>query len=723
MAENYTDTGVEEAPSPELDYHALNAQLNLYDANGRIQFDADRAAARQYFLQHVNQNTVFFHDLEEKLKYLVDEGYYEKHVLDQYDFADIKELYKQAYAHKFRFPTFLGAFKYYTSYTLKTFDGKRYLERFEDRVAMVSLYLARGDIELARAFVDEIMTGRFQPATPTFLNAGKAARGELVSCFLLRIEDNMESIARGINSALQLSKRGGGVALQLTNLRESGAPIKKIQNQSSGVVPVMKLLEDSFSYANQLGARQGAGAVYLHAHHPDIMQFLDTKRENADEKIRIKTLSLGVVIPDITFELARKNEDMYLFSPYDVERVYGVPFADVNVTAKYEEMLADDRIRKTFIDAREFFTTLAEIQFESGYPYLLFEDTANAANPIDGRITMSNLCSEILQVQEPSTYYEDLSYAHVGRDVSCNLGSLNIARAMDAGLAGPVETAIRALTAVSQHTHIGAVPSIARANEEGHAIGLGQMNLHGFLAREGIRYGSPEALDFTNMYFETVAFHAYRASHALAVENGHAFARFADSAYARQPSDGNYFDKYLDGSLDTEPRTGTVRALFERFGVRIPTARDWRELQGEILRDGIYNQYLQAVPPTGSISYINHATSSIHPIASKIEIRKEGKIGRMYYPAPYMTNDNLDLYDDAYEIGWKAIVDTYAEATPHVDQGLSLTLFFPDTVTTRDLNKAQIYAWRKGIKTLYYIRIRQQALEGTEVAGCVSCML
>ena len=124
---------------------------------------------------------------------------------------------------------------------------------------MVSLYLSRGDIDLARSFVDEIMTGRFQPATPTFLNAGKKQRGELVSCFQLRIEDNMESIARGINSALQLSKRGGGVALQLTNLRESGAPIKKIQNQSSGVVPVMKLLEDSFSYANKLGARQGAG--------------------------------------------------------------------------------------------------------------------------------------------------------------------------------------------------------------------------------------------------------------------------------------------------------------------------------------------------------------------------------------------------------------------------------------------------------------------------------
>ena len=329
-----------------LDYHALNAMLNLYDENGKIQLDKDRLAARQYFLQHVNQNTVFFHNLREKLDYLVTEGYYEQEVLDQYSFNFVRDLYDEAYARKFRFPTFLGAFKYYTSYTLKTFDGKRYLERYEDRVCMVALALARGDEQLARDLMDEIISGRFQPATPTFLNAGKKSRGELVSCFLLRVEDNMESIGRSINSALQLSKRGGGVALSLTNIREFGAPIKQIENQSSGVIPVMKLLEDSFSYANQLGARQGAGAVYLHAHHPDIMRFLDTKRENADEKIRIKTLSLGVVIPDITFELARNNEDMYLFSPYDVERVYGVPLTEISVSEKYHEMVADSRIRK-----------------------------------------------------------------------------------------------------------------------------------------------------------------------------------------------------------------------------------------------------------------------------------------------------------------------------------------------------------------------------------------
>ena len=426
----------------KVDYHALNALLNLYSPDGKIQFDKDREAARQFFLQHVNQNTVFFHNLKEKLTYLVENEYYEKDVLEKYDFEFVKSLFDQAYEHKFRFKTFLGAYKYYTSYTLKTFDGQRYLERFEDRVCMVALTLAAGDEDLARKLVDEIILGRFQPATPTFLNSGKMQRGEPVSCFLLRIEDNMESIGRAINSALQLSKRGGGVALLLSNLREEGAPIKKIENQSSGVIPVMKLLEDSFSYANQLGARQGAGAVYLHAHHPDILKFLDTKRENADEKIRIKTLSLGVVIPDITFELAKKNDDMYLFSPYDVERVYGKAFADVPISEHYHEMVEDPRIHKKKINARHFFQTLAEIQFESGYPYIMYEDTVNRANPIEGRVTHSNLCSEILQVATPSEYNADLSYSKIGEDISCNLGSLNIAMAMDSGdFSTTIETA------------------------------------------------------------------------------------------------------------------------------------------------------------------------------------------------------------------------------------------------------------------------------------------
>ncbi|BEK75608.1 class 1b ribonucleoside-diphosphate reductase subunit alpha [Enterobacter asburiae] len=700
------------------DYHALNAMLNLYDREGRIQFDKDREAVDAFFAAHVRPNSVTFASQNERLDYLVNEGYYDARTLTRYDRAFVVKLFEHAHASGFRFQTFLGAWKYYTSYTLKTFDGKRYLESFEDRTVMVALTLAQGDEALAEQLTDEILSGRFQPATPTFLNCGKAQRGELVSCFLLRIEDNMESIGRAVNSALQLSKRGGGVAFLLSNLREAGAPIKRIENQSSGVIPVMKMLEDAFSYANQLGARQGAGAVYLHAHHPDILRFLDTKRENADEKIRIKTLSLGVVIPDITFKLAKDNAEMALFSPYDIERIYGKAFGDVAISELYDELVADDRIRKKTINARDFFQRLAEIQFESGYPYIMYEDTVNRANPIAGRINMSNLCSEILQVNSASTYDENLDYADIGKDISCNLGSLNIAHTMDSPDFGrTVETAIRGLTAVSDMSHIRSVPSIEAGNAASHAIGLGQMNLHGYLAREGIAYGSPEGLDFTNLYFYTITWHALHTSMMLARERNQRFAGFEQSRYAS----GEYFSQYLEG--DWQPKTEKVRELFARAGITLPTREMWQQLRDDVIRYGIYNQNLQAVPPTGSISYINHATSSIHPIVSKIEIRKEGKTGRVYYPAPFMTNENLALYQDAYEIGPEKIIDTYAEATKHVDQGLSLTLFFPDTATTRDINRAQIYAWKKGIKTLYYIRLRQLALEGTEIEGCVSCAL
>ncbi|WP_313082636.1 class 1b ribonucleoside-diphosphate reductase subunit alpha [Atlantibacter sp.] len=700
------------------DYHALNAMLNLYDAQGRIQFDKDKQAVASFMAHHVLPNSVEFTCQQARLRWLVEENYYDPAVLTRYREDFVIQLFAHAHSAGFQFQTFLGAWKFYTSYTLKTFDGKRYLEHFPDRACMVALTLAQGDESLATAMLDEILSGRFQPATPTFLNCGKQQRGELVSCFLLRIEDNMESIGRAVNSALQLSKRGGGVAFLLSNLREAGAPIKRIENQSSGVIPVMKMLEDAFSYANQLGARQGAGAVYLHAHHPDILRFLDTKRENADEKIRIKTLSLGVVIPDITFQLAKQNAQMALFSPYDVERLYGKAFGDISISTLYDTLVADDRVRKSWINARDFFQTLAEIQFESGYPYLMFEDTVNRANPIAGHINMSNLCSEILQVNSPSQYDENLDYATVGKDISCNLGSLNIAHAMDAPDFGrTVEMAVRALTAVSDMSQIRSVPSVEAGNNASHAIGLGQMNLHGYLAREGIAYGSPEGLDFTNIYFYTVTWHALHTSMLLAKERNTRFAGFEQSRYAS----GEYFTQYL--AQQWQPKTATVSRLFAQAGITLPTREMWQQLRDDVMRYGIYNQNLQAIPPTGSISYINHATSSIHPIVSRIEIRKEGKTGRVYYPAPFMTNDNVALYQDAYDIGPEKIIDTYAEATRHVDQGLSLTLFFPDTATTRDINKAQIYAWKKGIKTLYYIRLRQLALEGTEIEGCVSCAL
>ena len=702
----------------EQNYHDLNAQINLWDENGDLQLDKDKDAAHAYFLQHVNQATVFFHSLEEKADHLINEGLWDEDVVYRFGFDTLKSLMKHAYSFKFRFPTFLGASKFYNQYALKTTDGKRYYERFEDRVVLTALAFADDEAH-AKDIVTEIIEGRFQPATPTFLNAGRSSGGAPVSCFLLRIEDNMESISRSITDSLQLSKRGGGVGLLLTNIREAGAPIKKMENQSSGVIPVMKMLEDGFSYANQLGQRDGAGVVYLNAHHPDIMSFLDTKRENADEKIRIKTLSLGVVIPDITFELAKNNEDMYLFSPYDVERVYGKPFADISVTDMYHEMVDNPEIRKKKINARKFFQTLAEIQFESGYPYIMFDDTVNAANvaPNIGRITHSNLCSEIAQPFVASTYWNDGSFKDVGMDVSCNLGSFNIAKMNK--LTDPsdfyrsVRTAYRFLTNVSGEADIDCSPSVQAGNRRSHAIGLGQMNLHGALIEMGIPYDSEEARLFFDTYMAEITYAIINYSMDKATETKEVFEGFEGSRW----EDGSVISSIQKHFNRYSPEE---RAKFSRLNL---THRRWEELQRLVSKFGLYNRNLQAIPPTGSISYINNSTSSIHPVTSLIEIRKEGKTGRVYYPAYGLTNENKDKIKTAYEIGPEPIIDMYAVSTPYIDQAQSLTLFFKDTATTRDLNRAQIYAHKKGIKTLYYVRLNQKALAGTEVDGCVSCML
>ena len=1088
----------------QITYNDLNAQLNV-PVNGAINLRADRDAARAYHLEEINPHTRFYHSLEEKTRYMLDEGYWDRATVEMYPFEQFKALFKQAHAHKFRFKTLLGAMKFYKGYATKEIikqqDGSRetvYLERFEDRVVLTAVHLSGGDYDLAKDLVEIMITGRFQPATPTFLNAGKARGGEMVSCFLLRVEDNMESIGRGINSALQLSKRGGGVGLLLTNLRESGAPIQDTPDVSSGVVPVMKILEDSFSYANQLGARQGAGAVYLNAHHPDIMTFLDTKRENADEKIRIKTLSLGVVIPDVTFHLAKDNKDMYLFSPYDVERVEGKPFADCSVTECYDRWVEDDRITKTKIKARHFFQTLSELQFESGYPFCLFEDTANRFHPMNhaGKINMSNLCytgdtqvltdlgyrtakdlyetqddfnvivderartmdfsnvgtssqlstrmaktaenvdvfkvstaegfeiratewhkfyverggeivkiplaelsagdrllvqgdkswqgtfddpelamiagavesdgtftgkgaahislhgekkilkndleiavtnvlrryrslykveshtsnrpvftegsdgritlrskplgvilnhfgagkhggvpqfvmegnnetrkafistylnfdgclhkqkgkwhftvksvnreglqriqmlllnfgvysrislerkagtdiadfgsgereysykdtfklvitdlksrrnlvrvvdllpkhaakvgsldgdpvkyparhrftatvesithdgvedvydvtvdnghsqiangiatgncSEISQLNTPSVLSDDLGYEVIGSDISCNLGSLNVKKMLDLTqdeFVDTVITAVRALTKVSRLTEIDSVPSVREGNNRSRAIGLGQMNLHGALAHHGLEYGSPEALKLWDNYMALVTWAAMLSSAVLAREIGET-PYFDGSEY----DTGEWWERVPKAHLE---RTDDLTILGD---LHAPDKDDWNDLHVKVSQCGLANAYLQTIPPTGSISYVNNSTASIHPIINKVEIRKEGKVGRVYYPAPHMRTDNLHLFKDAYEIGPEPIIDTYAVSQKWVDQSQSLTLFFKDTATTRDLDRARIYAWRKGVKSLYYIRLRQMALDGTAVketgvAECESCLL
>ncbi|GAF36553.1 ribonucleotide reductase [Lentilactobacillus farraginis DSM 18382 = JCM 14108] len=328
----------------DVTYFDLNNEINI-PVNNQIPLQKDQQALQAFLKENVAPNLMTFNSLQERFDYLINNHYYEADFIKKYSMAFIEKLYQYLKDQDFHFKSFMAAYKFYAQYALKTNDNDQYLESFLDRVAANALFFADGNEQLAMDLADEIIHQRYQPATPSFLNAGRQNRGEFVSCFLIQTTDDMNTIGRTINSALQLSRIGGGVGINLSNLRAAGDPIKHIEGAASGVVPVMKLLEDSFSYSNQLGQRQGAGVVYLSVFHPDIISFLGAKKENADEKIRLKTLSLGVTVPDKYYELVKENADMYLFSPYDVEREYGVPFSYVDITKEYDNLVANDNIK------------------------------------------------------------------------------------------------------------------------------------------------------------------------------------------------------------------------------------------------------------------------------------------------------------------------------------------------------------------------------------------
>ena len=608
----------------------------------------------------------------------------------------------------------MAANKFYQSYSLKSNDGKEILEMYEDKVLIVSLTLANGDTNLAYDVADKLIKQEFQPATPTFLNAGRARGGEMVSCFLINVEDSCEGISYAISSANHLSKIGGGVALNLTRVRAQGEDIKDIQGVSGGVVGVAKMLEQSFTYFNQMGTRQGAGAVYINVLHPDSELLLDTKKINADEKIRLASLSVGVMIPDIFMKLAEENKTAYAFYPHSIFKKYGVNLDEIDMNEWYEKLANDKDIRKKEINPRQLLTRIAQTQQESGYPYVVYIDTANKNHTLKdvGKIKMSNLCCEIFQYQTPSDIKGYGGNNDWGQDISCNLGSLNIANVMDnKDIEKTVDVAVRALTFVSDNTNINEVPTVKNGNEVSHSIGLGAMNLHGYLVREDILYTSQEAIDFVNVFFALVRYYAIKTSMQISIERNKTFAGFEKSEYSKGRN-SDVLGKYYE--VDYLPKTDKVKELFE--GIYIPTKEDWAKLLDDVKVNGMYNAYLTAIAPTQSISYVQNATSSIMPITEPIEVRTYGD-STTIYPMPFLTNENILWYQSAYRMDMKKVIDIVATAQEHTDQGISTTLFVTDDKTTRDIARYYIYAYKKGLKSLYYTRTKMTR-EDTE---CVTC--
>lgn len=692
-------------------YIEYNNRIKQRDADGFYNLEADQKAL-EFYLANIKAKSKLFINNQEKLEWLIANDYYEDFFdLYGYDKEQVFSLHEQLYREEFQFQSFMAASKFYESYALKTLDKTEYLENYEDRILACSLSLAKGDISLAKRLAKVMINQEYQPATPTFLNAGKKHTGKLISCFLLQSDDSLNSINHTLSTSMQLSKIGGGVAIDLTRLRGRGEEIKGNVGVGRGVLPVMKLFEDAFNYVDQLGQRPGAGAVYLNIFHSDVLEFLDTKKINADEKNRIQTLSIGLTVPNKFMELAKANEEVCLFYPYTVFKATGKYLDDIDFDQMYDQLANDPNVKKRKIKARELLQRIAITQFESGYPYLVFSDNANNNHALSnvGKIKMSNLCTEIFQVQTVSEINDYGIADNIGYDVCCNLGSLNIVNIMENGnFEETINTAMRALTSVSDNSVIDNAPGIMHANRDFHAVGLGAMNLHGFLTKNQIAYESDLAKEFVNTFFSSVNYYSIKASMEIAKERNQSFVGFENSDYAT----GKYFEKYYE--QDYNPVSDKLKLLFQY--IKVPTPQDWKMLANDVKMYGMYHAYRLAIAPTQSISYVQNATASIQPIVDVVETRMYGN-SVTYYPMPFISRENLLFYKSAYYMDQEKIIDLVAEVQQHIDQGISTVLYVTSEASTKDLVRLYYYAWKKGLKSLYYVRTKNLNLEECETCS------
>jgi ribonucleoside-diphosphate reductase alpha chain len=689
-------------------YTELNNEVLTRGDDGFYRLDKDNEAIKVY-MEEVRIKTVHFHSTLDRLHYLVDEHYYYD-VFADYEDEQIEQLHHMAADYNFQFKSYMAVSKFYRDYAMKTNDKSHYLENYDERVAIVSLFLARGNFDLAVRFTRAMMEQRYQPATPTFLNAGKARRGEMVSCFLIEADDSLNSINYIESTSQQLSKIGGGVALNLSKIRARGESIKGVEGVAKGVVPVARKLQLGFSYADQLGQRPGAGAAYLNIFHWDAPEFLDTKKENADEDIRLSTLSIGLIVPGKFFELAEAGKPFYMFAPYTVFEEYGKHLDDMDMDDMYDKLVANPAVKKKSADSREFLNLIAQMQMQSGYPYIFYKDNANRNHPLHrlGDIKMSNLCTEIFQLQETSTINDYNVPDDIRRDVSCILGSLNIVNVMESGkVRNSVHSGIEALTQVSDMTEIANAPGVSRANRELHSVGLGAMNLNGYLAKNQLAYESAEARDFARTFFSLMNFYSIEKSMLIAKERGTTFKGFEQSDYA----DGSYFTKYEHEFFG--PKTDRAAELFE--GIHIPTTEEWTELKKKVAEYGLYNAYRLAIAPTQSISYVQNATSSVMPVVNVIERRKYGN-SETIYPMPFLSPQTMWYYKSAYQTNQFRVIDMIAEIQQHVDQGISTILYVDSMTSTRQLARLYVYGHKMGLKSLYYTRT--QLLSPEECTAC-----
>lgn len=712
----------------------------LHYALNRITMDAPDwtfVAARLY-LQKLYKEAAENRGYDEELKYgsfselvhtLVDKGIYSEELIQAYSNRELEEGAREIVPERDHSFNYIGLFLLADRYLARDHERRLY-ELPQERFLIIALQLMKNEnpnerMELVKEAYWALSHLYMTVATPTLANAGKSF-GQLSSCFIDTVEDSLDGIYLNNWDTARLSKDGGGVGIYYGKVRALGSDIKKFKGNSSGVVPWIRLINDTAVSVDQLGQRQGAIAVYIDVFHKDIMNgFLDLKTNNGDERRKAHDIFTGVCIPDLFMEQLQKVDEngrsigeWHTFCPHEVKSIMGwkdehgnplglEDFYDEDnrkfFTEKYMEAVNHPLLPRRTYRAMDIMARVMVSQLETGTPYMFYRDEVNRQNPNkhvngEGRTSIycSNLCTEIAQNMSATRIvkeYEDEDGNMVivrkpGDFVVCNLSSINLAKAVPANvLERLIRIQVRMLDNVIDLNTIS-VGQAEKTNKKYRAIGLGTFGWHHLLALEGIYWESEDAAHYADRLYEDIAYYTIRSSMELAAEKG-AYSQFGGSEWET----GRYFER--------------KEYVTER----------WAELQAKIQEKGMRNGWLMAVAPNSSTAKIGGSTDGIDPIYA-VEYAEEKKNFKFKVTAPDINHRTYEYYKKSrHQLSQVWSIRQNAARGRHIDQGISFNLYVKHDIKARDLLNLHLEAWKNGLKTTYYVRSTSQA----EIEECESC--
>jgi ribonucleoside-diphosphate reductase alpha chain len=643
----------------------------------------------------------------ELINSLIEIGIYDGGILKSYSREEIEYLGKVIDPERDKLFTYIGLLTMAERYLARTQNGD-FAELPQERFMIIAMTLLAEEpkekrLELVEEAYWALSNLYMTVATPTLSNAGKSY-GQLSSCFIDTVADDLRSIYDSNTDISTLSKNGGGIGVYLGKIRSRGSDIKGFKGVSSGVIPWMKQLNNTAVSVDQLGQRQGAIAVYLDVWHKDIFPFLDAKLNNGDERQRTHDLFSGICIPDLFMEQVEKRGDWYLFDPHEVRSVMGFSLEDYfdeekgagSFREKYWACVNHSGLSHQTVPAIEIFKSIMISQLETGTPYMFYRDQVNRlnANHHKGMIYCSNLCTEITQNMSPTLLEEErvqdgkiLIYKKPGDFVVCNLSSISLAKSvMDDVLERVINIQVRMLDNVIDINEIPVLQAqITNKNYRG--IGLGTFGWHHLLALKEIKWESEEAVEYCDSLYENIAFLTINASLELAKEKG-AYPYFEGSDWCN----GQFFEK------------------------RQYIGEKWNDLAEEVKQHGIRNGYLMAVAPNSSTSILAGSTASIDPIF-RLEYSEEKKDYKIPVTAPDLSAETMWFYKTAYNVDQHWSIRQNARRQRHIDQSISFNFYVTNTIKAKALLELHMDAWKSGLKTTYYVR----STSSSEFDECESC--